>query len=283
MLSVKQKLFLARVANRVLRVMRRLVGLSMCTRCRRHSILWDLDLDEGIDLAIYLQGAYEPGTLRAFESVIRPGDTVFDIGANIGAHTLHFARLVGPAGAVYAFEPTDYAVKKLHANLALNPMLASRTAVRQFFLVADRLAQPPVTVASRWPVANEHVGLDAMHLGKLEALVQATAVTGDDFCAELQLSRLDFMKIDVDGHEFSVLRGFQGTLEKYRPCILVELAPFIYADERDAEFAGFVGLLARLGYRFTVATTGRPISSDPNELRRIITPGSSINCLLYPA
>src|SRR5271165_1711624 len=101
MFSVKRKMFIARMMNRVLRVVRGLSGRRMRTRCKRRGIEWDLDLDEGIDLSIYLLGAYEPSMLRAYSSVIRTGDVVFDVGANIGAHTLHFARLVGPTGRVF--------------------------------------------------------------------------------------------------------------------------------------------------------------------------------------
>ena len=95
MLSVKRKIFIARQLNRVLRLIRGLVGRGMQTQCRRHGVNWALDLNEGIDLYIYLMGAYEPREMQAYERVIRPGHVVFDIGANIGAHTLHFARLVG--------------------------------------------------------------------------------------------------------------------------------------------------------------------------------------------
>ena len=93
MFSVLQKIFIARQLNRVLRIARRLVGRDMRTVCDRRGVRWALDLDEGIDLSIYLLGAYEPRTLHAYTRHIRPGAVVFDIGANIGAHTLHFARL----------------------------------------------------------------------------------------------------------------------------------------------------------------------------------------------
>jgi FkbM family methyltransferase len=283
MLTVKQKMAIARGINKVLRVARRGVGKTMRTRCTRSGINWDLDLDEGIDLCIYLLGAYEPGTLHAYERIIRPSDVVVDIGANIGAHTLHFARLVGPAGGVFAFEPTDYAADKLRLNLSLNPDLAGRVNFQQRFLVADSTVTPPLSIASRWPVANEHTDLDAGHLGKPEALAHAVAVTADDFFDAHALQRLDFVKIDVDGYEYPVLRGFRRNLERFRPRILIELAPFVYKGSLASEFDQFIRFIADLGYGFTEARTGRPISSDPEVLRHLITPGCAMNCLLYPA
>ena len=58
-------------------------------RTRRHGINWNLDLREGIDLTIFMMGAFERDTLRALETLVRSGATVLDVGANIGAHTLH--------------------------------------------------------------------------------------------------------------------------------------------------------------------------------------------------
>ena len=62
------------------------------------SINWRLDLLEGIDLL----GSFEPLTVRAYRGIVRPGDTVLDIGANVGAHTLPLAQLVGETCRVIA-------------------------------------------------------------------------------------------------------------------------------------------------------------------------------------
>jgi FkbM family methyltransferase len=282
MLNIRQKIFIARILNRSVRLLRRIAGRGMRTRCARKGIEWDLDLDEGIDLCIYLQGAYEPRALRAYSPIIQPGNIVFDIGANIGAHTLHFSRLVGPAGKVYAFEPTDYAFSKLRANLALNPELAIRVNAQQRFLVADHTEPLPPTVYSRWPVANEHHNLNSDHLGKLEPLAGATAITADEFCEAMDLRHVDFVKIDVDGHELSVLQGFRRSLERFKPRILIEIAPFIYKDSSLQEFDHLIHFLTDLGYIFTDSGNGRQISCDPAVLRRKITPKGAINCILLP-
>ncbi len=226
MISVKKKILIARLLNRVLGFLRGLTGRNMRVQCRRRGVKWDLDLNEGIDLSIYMLGAYESRTMRAYERVIRPGAVVFDIGANIGAHTLHFARLVGPAGRVFAFEPTDFAMAKLRSNLGLNPDLVPRVLLQQCFLVADRTDQPPSSIPSSWPVANQHDDLNLEHLGKPQSLTAATTLTADDFCQREGISRIDFVKIDVDGHEYPVLRGFHQSLLRFRPLILIEIAPF---------------------------------------------------------
>jgi FkbM family methyltransferase len=281
MLSVSHKILIARQLNRLLRLGRGLVGRTMRTQCRRHGLRWALDLDEGIDLSIYLLGSYEPRTLRAYEKLIRPGAVVLDIGANIGAHTLHFARLAGPAGRVIAIEPTDFACAKLRANLALNPELQARVTIEQLFLVADRAVTPPATVPSSWPVAAGPGELNAWH-GRAQDSAAAKAMTADDYCTTTGVDRLDFVKLDVDGHECAVLRGFRTCLARFRPVIIVELAPFIYAGPKAQEFDEFILFLAGLGYEFTDTNSGHAVSCDPGELRRMITPGGGINALLRP-
>lgn len=280
--TVKQKLFLARCLNRGLRPLRRLGGRDMKLACRRRGVNWQLDLDEGIDLSIYVLGAYEPRTLRTYSHLIRPGDVVFDIGANIGAHTLHFARLVGAGGRVHAFEPTDFAVEKLRGNLALNPDLAARVSVHQCFLVAEPGAGLPAALFASWPVADEHLDLDPSHRGKPKALAAAAAITADAFVAGTGLDRLDFVKLDVDGNEYEVLRGFAQALRRFRPVILVELAPFVYDAGNAHHFDEFVALLVGLGYQFADAQTGAPVPADAAALRRLISPGSGLNVLLRP-
>ena len=63
-----------------------------------NGIRYHLDLNEGIDFSIYLLGSFEPGTQRTLQKLVKPGDVVFDIGANIGAHTLSMAQSVGDSG-----------------------------------------------------------------------------------------------------------------------------------------------------------------------------------------
>jgi len=250
--------------------------------CRRRGIWWELDLNEGIDLSIYLLGAYEPRPIRKYESIIHPGDVVFDIGANIGAHTLHFARLVGPAGRVFAFEPTDFAIAKLRRNLSLNPDLRAQVKLNQCFLLGDRNAPLPQGIPASWPVGGWHDDLHWGHLGQNKALSGAYATTVDDFCQATNIARLDFVKIDVDGHEHAVLRGFKAGLARFRPHIMIEVAPFIYEGAKVVEFDDFIHFLAGLGYVFSDANNGRSVSRDPAVLRRTITPGGGINALLSP-
>jgi hypothetical protein len=155
-------------------------------------------------------------------------------------------------------------------------------SVQQRFLVAEGSDPLPSAAFSRWPVGPGRHDVDADHLGKRETLANASSVTADDFLEAEGLRRLDFVKIDVDGCESTVMRGFRRSLERFRPRILIEIAPFVYGSEGAPEFDGLVRLIGDLGYGMTDVRTGRAIPCDPSALRRIISPGGSLNCLLNP-
>src|SRR5687767_12418481 len=101
-LSTRTKMFLARVAQGVVMAGLRIVGQGPEVIVRRGGLRWKLDLEEGIDFAIFIMGALEPSAVAAYRDLVRPGATVLDIGANIGAHTLPLAKAVGPTGRVLA-------------------------------------------------------------------------------------------------------------------------------------------------------------------------------------
>ncbi len=255
--------------------------------CRRRGINWSLDLDEGIDLCIYLIGAYEGEILKTYTSIIKPGDVVFDIGANVGAHTLHFSRLVGDSGKIHAFEPTDYAYGKLRINLELNSDLAKRVSTQQLFFASESSSIAPESVCSSWPVNNWtpdviRAELDEQHLGMGKSLVGASAMTADNYCALKSLQRLDLVKLDVDGNEYAVLMGFRGALAKFRPKIIIELAPFVHSNGAGDTFDAFVSFLAGLGYDFLEAKSMTPIPNNGPELRSFIGDGIGLNAFLIP-
>src|SRR6266436_7021968 len=126
-LTTKTKIALAGLAYRAVAMGRAVAGRNDCVTVQRGDINWCLDLEEGIDFSIYLLGAFERSTVATLRALVKAGDVVLDIGANIGAHTLGLAKNVGAAGKVYAFEPADFAFQKLLRNLALNPALEKRT------------------------------------------------------------------------------------------------------------------------------------------------------------
>jgi FkbM family methyltransferase len=277
MLSTNTKIALAASASTLVLGTRRLVGRGPAALVRRGGHRWALDLREGIDFSIYLLGAFEPGTARALRRLIRPGDVVFDIGANIGAHTLGMAASVGPTGTVVAVEPSDEAFAKLTRNVALNPDLHSRVRLRQRLMAATEDAPAPSALYSSWPLRPTGP-VHPRHGGRLATTAGASVATLDALMAAESLSRLDLIKLDVDGFEALVLRGGELTLRRAQPVIVMELAPYVHA-EAGGSFADLVDLLSQAGYQAVEADSGRPVPFDTAALERRIPAGASLNII----
>jgi FkbM family methyltransferase len=281
MLTTRQKVWLAGSAYRFLSIGRSALGKGNSATVSRGGLRWRLELNEGIDFAIYLLGAFERSTVVTLQKLVKPGDVVFDIGANIGAHTLGLARSVGPAGRVYAFEPADFAFAKLRANLALNPELNARTFPRQILLSASAAEPPETQIYASWPLEATNA-VHPKHRGMLVTAKGAAVDTLDLFVERERTERLDLIKMDVDGHELPVLQGGLGTLKKFRPILVMELSPYVHREHQH-DFAEFVALLREAGYSLQDARNWRRLPLEAARLEALIPDGASINAIARPA
>jgi len=277
MLNTAQKVGLARVASKAVRLGRRLVGQGPEHVTSRHGIQWRLDLREGIDFSIFLLGSFEPGTVRCYERIVTTGDVVLDIGANIGAHTLPLARLVGASGRVIAFEPTRFAFGKLLENIKLNAYLAPRIVPLQTMLTAEPSTVVAPAIYSSWPLESTD-GVHAEHRGRLMDTAGARAAILDSVLDELGVGRVEFIKLDVDGNEQAVITGAQQTLARHKPRILMELAPYVYAAN-PGEFDALLGLLSELGYHLRSVDDDRELPKSVDAVRAMIPRAGGINVL----
>lgn len=280
-LTTRQKLFLARRMQSLVMAARRTAGKGSEVICVRRGIRWRLDLHEGIDFAIWLLAAFESRTLACYLSHLKPGNIALDVGANIGAHTLHLARAAAPTGRVFAFEPTDYAVAKLRANLALNPVLAPLVSVHQVMLVERSRPGAVPGLYSGWPLVPTSADTHVLHGGQLHGSTQARATSLDEVLEIERLDRIDLIKIDIDGHECAMLRGATGTLARFRPPIIMELSPYVLT-EQGGGVGEVVELLGGAGYALRDIATGQPLPLDAGRLESLIPIGASRNVLAYP-
>jgi FkbM family methyltransferase len=133
----------------------------------------------------------------------------YDLGANYGMHTLLFARLVGPSGKVYSFEPVPGIFKSLGEQVALNHF---QNTVLVPKAVAEREG------AMRFDLGH-HEG--AGHLAS-DGGVEVEITTLDHFVEEGNLPP-GFIKIDIEGAESKALLGARKVIEKFRPNMMIEL------------------------------------------------------------
>ena len=149
-----------------------------------------------------VEGTHETENQALLLEHVRPGHVVFDVGANVGFFTLLASQLVGPTGAVVAFEPFPAALKYLRRHLELN-------RVENTTVVDAAVSDAPGRVHFR-----AHGPSDG---GELSAEV----VRLDQLCATGKVPLPDLIKIDVEGEELKVLRGAARILRERRPTILL--------------------------------------------------------------
>lgn len=168
---------------------------------------------------------FEP-ELLLLKDFIKKGDVVFDIGANAGEYTYVLERLAG-TGFVYSFEPIPKlfnGLKRLFPGVNLYKIaLSDKEDVAQFKI--------PIVNGAEFE-ARGKLDIDYIEPGELSAeLIEVECKTLDLFVKENDIKHLDFIKIDVEGHELKVLHGANKSITHFRPIMLIEV------EQRHHNFA----------------------------------------------
>lgn len=206
----------------------------------RHGLMMFNRNDFIIGRSIDQYGEWCEDELRLFRNVIHPGDTVLDIGANIGTHALGFARMVGPQGQVLAFEPQPLVFNILCANMALNQADQVRCLNKAVGL-RDAAGSGGITVPRTPP--DQPANFGNLSLRGAEAKAAAQTDTVDLIAIDaLGLQSCRLIKADVQGMEAEVLRSATDTM--------IRLRPFLYVEcEYDDQAAEVIGLILAHDYR----------------------------------
>lgn len=181
----------------------------------RNGIKYKLDLKESVDRGIFLFG-WEPLTISWLNQNLKKGDTVIEVGANVGAHSLTIASIIGQNGSLYCFEPTHYAFDKLQKNFLLNPTLMQNTELIQAYVSNNLAIKSENKLRSSWIINKTDEEAD-----KMDENFNGEIISLDSYFCELK--NLNFIKIDVDGFDFKVLQGATNLISTFRPLVFIEL------------------------------------------------------------
>lgn len=160
-----------------------------------------------------LLGLHEREVLECLRRQLKPGMTVFDVGANAGYFSMIAGALVGKAGRVIALEPDPRVVEVLRRNVGANGF-ENATVVQAAAYNSCGEVSLGCAPATSW---------SGIYYERPTKRIEVRAVTLDSLCDELGLERVDFVKIDVEGAEGVVLEGMSGVLSRHRPQVLLEL------------------------------------------------------------
>jgi FkbM family methyltransferase len=161
-----------------------------------------------------LLGKWEPTMQKIFVNVIRKGQVAYDLGANNGLHGLLMARLVGQDGRVYNFEPLAENIDEIDENFGFNGITN--------FVNVQAAVSDHEGIAHFALIGHHKQGALATMDKAQTGGVEVKTITLDRFIGEGNLGP-DFIKIDIEGAEGDALKGFSGSIGRYRPLMIIEL------------------------------------------------------------
>jgi FkbM family methyltransferase len=174
------------------------------------NVWMELDLRSVVQRSI-AYGLYDRAELAVMDILLRPGDTVFDVGANVGLYTVVASHLVSDTGTVHAFEPDPRAVRRLRANINLNR--ATNVVIHEVAL-AERSGRSELRNPGYGDSLNETAFSTLTQRGTRVAHVSVETL--DSIIADYRVSEIALLKIDAEGADARVLRGGQRSLASGR-------------------------------------------------------------------
>ncbi|HEY4043312.1 MAG TPA: FkbM family methyltransferase [Rhodopila sp.] len=206
----------------------------------RHRLRMIADKVDRVGGYIYYFHIWEPQISTVIVRLLDPGDTVLDIGAHIGHHTLLAAQAVGESGQVYAFEASPQTFAVLNTNIGLNHF--ANVDARNLAICA-RTGSIDLFVSP-----HENSGRSSLTATNGRRSIEVHCTRLDDLLSEIPCLNIRFIKIDVEGAEPEVLAGARELLGRLPAdvAILIEVQPGTADDSMDGR--GILQFLLQQGF-----------------------------------
>ena len=195
----------------------------------RKGISYKLDLQQGIDLSIFIFGSFQNKISDILTRIILKNEnkrpfSVLDIGSNIGEKSLSLAKNLLNNNItnffIYSIEPTEFAIKKQKKNLDLNKNLKAKIKIYPLFITSqkNRINE----AYSSWNLYEKN---NTIHGGQKKLFSKNTkSISLDNFIKNNNINNISLIKIDVDGNELDVLYSAKKFLLKNSPYIIMEFS-----------------------------------------------------------
>lgn len=218
----------------------------------RKGINYKLDLQQGIDLSIFIFGSFQHKISDILTRIILKKEnkrpfSVLDIGSNIGEKSLSLTKNLLNNNItnflIYSIEPTEFAIKKQKINLDLNENLKAKIKIYPLFFTCqkNRINE----AFSSWNLFEKN---NSIHGGQKKLFSKNTkSISLDNFIKNNNINNISLIKIDVDGNELDVLYSAKKFLLKNSPHIVMELSPSALKS-KDILIKDFYSYLKSINY-----------------------------------
>jgi FkbM family methyltransferase len=203
---------------------------SLCRVLGRFLMYVDTD-DTGFASHMLMNGFWEMHITEAMASILRPGMTVVDAGANFGYYSLLMASMIGPKGHLYAVEPNPRTTNLLKKTLNINGFRDRSTVVEAALADRDNLEvsfKIPKNEPKNAHILRKGEVADSLNTNLFE-IITVVAKRLDSIVSDKE--KIDFIKIDVEGAEHMLWRGMKNILQNNQDIIiLLEVNSQRYSD-----------------------------------------------------
>jgi FkbM family methyltransferase len=195
----------------------------------------------GTSAELLMFKTHEPVSTKLISKLLKKGMTCLDIGANIGYYVLLENKLVGEEGKIIAIEPSPENFEYLQKNIKLQNtqsiqafnIAVGNTEGKIKFLVYENASNSGMVIPDgeeqKWP----------------GEVIEVPIIKVDSLLQEKNITKIDFLRMDVEGYEFHIFEGMQETLNQHKPIIHIEVHKSIMGDETTKKW---FKMMQKFGY-----------------------------------
>lgn len=189
-----------------------------------------IENDEGISTELQIYESHEPLTTHLMINELKQDMICVDLGSNIGYYAVIESNLIGETGKIFAIEPSPVNFPVLKSNLEnqkMNNFLAFNIAI------GDKNEEMEFIISSKsnW----SKIRMNNEKINPEDKIIKIPVKTLDSFVNENNITKIDILRMDVEGFEYNILLGANKILEKFKPKIFVEIHKMYLGKEKTCE------------------------------------------------
>lgn len=207
----------------------------------RKNIRLTIHLDDWIQQQVYFLGDYEKPEIDYISGYLKAGDVFIDIGANIGLFSLNASKIVGNQGKVVAFEAFSSNFKQFKNNISINNF-------KNIISENKAISNQNSTIEILYNEEDHNIGMASAFLKDFTSKEIVESITLDEYASTHNISKIDLIKIDIEGGEYNAILGMTKILTNSKPQVIMEINHQTLQDSGHTE-KEIIDLFSQFSYR----------------------------------